>query len=106
MGGRFQLTTGKPWTPVSGSVFNSDLNFYRPVFGPLNSERTDVQHQLDVRVDRIWSFKKWRLKAFLDVQNVYMHPAAYSYQYSYDYSQREAMETLPILPSLGVRGEF
>ena len=106
VGGRFQLTTGKPWTPVSSSVFNSDLNFYRPVFGPLNSERTDLQHQLDLRVDRTWKFQKWRLKAFLDVQNVYLHPAAYSYQYSYDYSQREAMKTLPILPSLGVRGEF
>jgi outer membrane receptor protein involved in Fe transport len=106
VGGRFQLTTGKPWTPVSGSVFNSDLNFYRPVYGPLNSERTDLQHQLDVRVDRTWSFKKWKLKGFLDVQNVYMHPAAYGYQYSYDYTQKEAMKTLPILPSLGLRGEF
>jgi outer membrane receptor protein involved in Fe transport len=106
VGARFQLTTGKPWTPVTGSVFNSDLNYYRPTYGTLNSERTELQHQLDVRVDRTWNFHKWRLKAFLDVQNVYLHPAAYAYQYSYDYSQKDALKTIPILPSLGVRGEF
>jgi outer membrane receptor protein involved in Fe transport len=105
-GARFQLTTGKPWTPVTGSIFNSDLNYYRPTFGSLNSERTEVQHQLDVRVDRTWTFHKWRLKGFLDVQNVYLHPAAYAYQYSYDYSQKDALKTIPILPSLGIRGEF
>jgi hypothetical protein len=106
VGARFQLTTGKPWTPVTGSVFNSDLNYYRPTYGTLNSERTELQHQLDVRVDRTWNFHKWRLKAFLDVQNVYLHPAAYAYQYSYDYSQKDALKTIPILPSLGIRGEF
>jgi outer membrane receptor protein involved in Fe transport len=106
VGARFQLTTGKPWTPVTGSVFNSDLNYYRPTYGTLNSERTEVQHQLDIRVDRTWNFRRWRLKGFLDVQNVYLHPAAYAYQYSYDYSQRDALKTIPILPSLGVRGEF
>jgi outer membrane receptor protein involved in Fe transport len=106
IGGRFQLTTGKPWTPVIGAVFNSDLNYYRPTYGALNKERTDLQHQLDLRVDRTWDFKKWRLKGFLDIQNVYLHPAAYAYQYSYDYSQKDALKTIPILPSLGVRGEF
>ena len=74
--------------------------------GALNSERTAVQHQLDVRVDRTWDFDSWRIKAFLDVQNVYMHPAAIAYQYSYDYSQRDAIKTIPILPSVGLRGEF
>jgi outer membrane receptor protein involved in Fe transport len=106
VGARFQLTTGKPWTPVSGSVFNSDLNYYRPTYGTLNSQRTELQHQLDVRVDRTWNFKRWRFKAFLDIQNVYLHPAAYAYQYSYDYSQKDALKTIPILPSVGVRGEF
>ena len=105
-GARFQLTTGKPWTPVTGSVFNSDLNYYRPTYGALNSERTQLQHQLDIRVDRTWNFKHWRMKAFLDIQNVYMHPAAYAYQYSYDYSQKDAIKTIPILPSVGLRGEF
>jgi outer membrane receptor protein involved in Fe transport len=106
LGARFQLTTGKPFTPVTGSIFSSDLNYYRPTYGALNSERTELQHQLDVRLDRTWTFAKWRLKGFLDVQNVYLHPAAYAYQYSYDYSQKDALKTIPILPSLGVRGEF
>jgi outer membrane receptor protein involved in Fe transport len=106
VGGRFQLTTGKPYTPVVNAVFNSDLDNYRPNYGAINSLRSDVQHQLDVRVDRVWSFSKWRLKGFLDIQNVYLHPAAYAYQYSYDYSQRQALKTIPILPSLGIRGEF
>ena len=57
LGGRFQLTTGRPFTPVTDASFQSDLNFYRPSFGEPNSSRFDTQHQLDLRVDRSWKFR-------------------------------------------------
>ncbi len=106
IGGRFQLTTGKPYTPVDHAVFVSDLNYYRAVFGALNSVRTETLHQLDVRVDRSWRFAHWKLSAFLDIQNIYAHAAVIAYQYSYDFSQKEPFRTLPFLPSFGIRGEF
>ena len=91
---------------MTNATFVSDLNFYRPTFGALNSRRVELQHQLDVRVDRMWTFRRWRLKGFLDIQNAYAHAAVIDHQYSYDYSQEQAFRTIPILPSVGLRGEF
>ena len=66
----------------------------------------EAMHQLDVRLDRFWQFKDWRLSAYVDVQNVYAHATVMDYRYNQDYTQKTAIKTLPILPSFGVRGEF
>lgn len=36
-----------------------------------NSERLQVFHQLDIRVDKEYYFKKWSLNLYLDIQNLY-----------------------------------
>lgn len=46
------------------------------------------------------------LTGFLDVQNVYLNAQTVGYGYNFDYSERYAFEGLPILPSLGLRGEL
>lgn len=61
---------------------------------------------LDLRIDREWIFDGWRLSAYLDVSNVYNHLRATSYNYDFNYGQREAVTTFPIFPALGVRGGF
>jgi hypothetical protein len=106
VGGRFQFTTGKPYTPVIGSVFMSDLARYQPIYAPVNSTRMAPMHQLDLRLDHWWQFNTWRLSAYLDVQNVYFHPSTMDYRYSADFTQKTPVRTLPILPSFGIRGEF
>lgn len=106
LGGRFQLTTGRPYTPVTGATYQADVDLYLPSYGRANSQRVAVQHQLDLRVDRAWRFDRWKLSAYLDISNVYVNAAAIDYQYNFDYSARTAITSLPILPSLGVRGEI
>ena len=44
------------------------------------------------------------MTGFIDVQNVYMNKSVVSYFYGYDFTQRAAFESLPIIPSLGLRG--
>jgi outer membrane receptor protein involved in Fe transport len=104
LGGRFQLYSGLPYTPVTGAVLDSDHNVYMPTYGAVNSERAPIHHQLDVRIDYSWAWGPAALTAFLDVQNVYMNESVITYLYSYDYSQRAAFKSLPLLPSLGLRG--
>ena len=104
LGGRFQLYSGLPYTPAIGSVFQSDTNTYAPIFGPVNSERAPIHHQLDIRIDHYWHVGAAEISAFLDVQNVYMNESIVAYFYSYDYTQRSAFKSLPIIPSIGVRG--
>ena len=105
-GARWQYATGIPETPVIGAVFNSDFNVHLPVLGQINSSRFDSSHQLDVRVDRKWTFQSWELSAFLDVSNLYAHPKVLGYRYNFDYSDREAITELPIFPAIGIRGSF
>ncbi|MBC7973350.1 MAG: TonB-dependent receptor plug domain-containing protein [Myxococcales bacterium] len=106
VGGRFQLTTGKPYTPVTGALYQADVDLYLPSYGAPNSERVALQHQLDLRVDRTWAFARWKLSAYLDISNVYVNAAAIDYQYNFDYTRRTAVTTLPIIPSIGIRGEL
>jgi hypothetical protein len=104
LGGRFQLYSGLPYTPVIGAVLDSDRNLYIPIFAPPNSARAPIHHQLDLRVDYTWRWGPTALTAFLDVQNVYMNDSVVTYFYSYDYSQQAAFKSLPIIPSIGIRG--
>lgn len=104
LGARFQATTGEPTTPVIGSIYNSDLDVYQPQYGATNSTRKEAAHQLDLRVDREWTFDSWRLSAYLDVSNAYNHLRATNYDYDFNYGQRAAITTFPLFPAFGVRG--
>ena len=104
LGGRFQLYSGLPYTAPVGSVFDSDRNIYVPVYGPTNAERAPMHHQLDLRLDYSWRWGPTDFTAFLDVQNVYLNESIARYFYSYDYTQRTAFKSLPIIPSIGLRG--
>lgn len=109
VGIRFRYISGVPFTPVRGSYYDSDADLYQPeVPGPTarNSERVDDFHQLDLRIDRTFVFKKWQAKLYLDISNIYNHAAAEQPVYSFDYTQRAAVTGLPILPSLGIRTEL
>ena len=105
-GGRWQYATGIPTTPILGAIYQSDLNIYIPVLGEVNSQRIEPTHQLDLRVDRRFSLPHVELSAFLDVTNVYAHPKTLGFRYNFDYSEREAIRELPILPAIGLRGTF
>ena len=106
LGGRFQLYSGLPFTPALGSVFDSDRNVHIPIYADPNSDRAPIHHQLDLRIDRTWKAGPVKLTGFLDVQNVYMNTSVVTYFYNYDFTQRSAFESLPIIPSIGLRGEL
>jgi hypothetical protein len=104
LGGRFQLYSGLPFTPPIGAVFDSDRNLYVPQYGKVNTSRAPMHDQLDLRIDYSWKWGPTDLTVFADVQNVYMNESVVTYFYSYDYTQRQAFTSLPIIPSLGLRG--
>jgi hypothetical protein len=103
---RFRYVSGNLYTPITGAVYDADADEYEGIDGALNSGRVDAFHQLDVRIDKRWVFEKWMLNAYLDIQNVYNRPNADGVEYNYDFSESEPERGLPIIPVLGVRGEF
>jgi hypothetical protein len=103
---RFRLVSGNPYTPVLGSVYDAASDTYVPLFGVNNGARQDTFHQLDLRVDKQWTFQSWKLSAYLDIQNLYNQGNQEGVTYSYDYRQSQPMTGLPILPILGLKGEW
>jgi hypothetical protein len=106
MSGRFRYVTGNPYTPIVGASYDADNEVYFPQRGAIYSERMRDFYQLDLRVDKklikdesVWTF-------YLDIQNILNTKNPESLQYSYDYSQKKQISGLPILPALGVKGEF
>ena len=107
LGARFRYITGTPYTPNVGGVVDYDAGVYAPVESRIkNAERLSARHQLDIRVDKTWTFRTWTLSTYLDLQNAYNHENTESIGYNYDFSQSQPVHGLPILPIFGVRGEL
>jgi TonB family protein len=102
----FRLTSGNPDTPVIGAIYNKDKDIYTPVYGRVNSIRKPMFHRLDVRVEKQWKFDAWKLALYLDVQNVYNSRNSENIVYDFEYRTSQQIRGLPIIPNLGLRGEF
>jgi TonB family protein len=106
-GARFRYVTGSPYTPNVGGVMDYDSGAYSPVESTkVNSKRYPAFHQLDVRIDKTWTFQAWKLSAYLDLQNAYNRRNTEEISYNYDYSKTDKIAGLPLLPVLGIRGEL
>jgi TonB family protein len=106
LGARLRIITGNPDTPIVGSRYLANFDAYLPIYGPINSLRVPTFHQLDVRLDRTWTFDAWMLDLYVDVLNAYNHRALEASAYNYDFSQHSYFEGLPIIPTLGLKGSF
>ncbi|MCU1278530.1 MAG: TonB family protein / TonB-dependent receptor, partial [bacterium] len=106
IGARFRYVTGNPSTPVLGSYYDVNGDVYVPVQGPLYSSRLGSFNQLDVRFDKRWTFNRWSLSLYADLQNLYNAKNPEGYTYNYNFTQRSSISGLPFLPVLGIRGDF
>ena len=103
---RFRYVTGNPTTVVEEAVYDADEDRYLPIPGFRTERRLPEFHQLDIRLEKRWDWSGWDLSGYLDVQNVYGRLNPERARYDFDYSERAYITGLPILPSIGVRGEF
>lgn len=104
VGGRFRLVSGNPTTLYSDSVYHADSDDYEPVTGVAG--RLPTFHQLDLRVDKTFVFKRVMLNVYLDVINVYNRQNGEAIVYSFNLQQNQVQAGLPIIPSLGMRLEY
>jgi TonB family protein len=111
VGARFRLVSGNLATavarpPALTALYAADAAAYAPLEGSQFGTRLPLFHQLDVRIDKGWQFRKWRLSAYLDVQNIYNNPAREALLYNYNYTAQSYQTGIPIIPSIGLRGEI
>lgn len=103
---RMRYVTGNPFTPVIGGTFDADNDVYIPIRGAFYSERIDPFFQTDIRIDKKFIRDKMIWWVYLEVLNVTNRRNIEQIGYSYDYRQKETVSGLPIVPLLGVKGEF
>ncbi len=106
VGATVRYTSGTPYTPVVASTYDATVDVYSPRLGRPMSARNPAFSRLDLRVQKTWTFSRWSLAAYLDVQNALNAPNREGFAYSYDYRERQGARGLPILPILGLRGEL
>lgn len=106
LGVRFRYASGPLVTPVIGSLFDASANVYVPLPGLPWSQRLRDFIQLDARLDKRFVFDAWTLTVYVDVQNVTNTANQEALFYNHNYSQSAFVTGIPILPTLGLRGEW
>ncbi|MFI5300136.1 MAG: TonB family protein [Polyangiales bacterium] len=107
VGARFRYVTGTSYTPDVGGVVDFDAGAYAAIQSyPYNTARLPAFSQLDVRLDKQWTFAHWKLRAYLDIQNILNRTNAEGINFNYNYSQTGIIGGVPFLPVLGLRAEL
>ena len=76
LGARFRMQSGLPETPYDLQR-SALVNIWNISNGPLqdfnllNSKRGNLSHQLDLRAEKKWIFRKWQFTAYIDIVNAY-----------------------------------
>jgi TonB family protein len=105
---RLRAVSGNPFTPCLSGLYTSFENAYLCVNGPFQSERSATFYQLDLRLEKRWRLSEQAgITAYLEIINATARENKDVPVYSYDFSERGyASSNLPLLPNLGLRGEF
>ncbi len=106
LGLRFRYASGPLVTPILGSLFDTNGNYSVPLPGLPWSQRLPDFFQFDARLDKRFVFDAWTLVVYLDVQNVTNQQNPEALFYNHNYTQSAFVTGIPILPTLGLRGEW
>lgn len=106
LGIRFRFSSGNPYEKIVDSIYQADYDVYLPIEEARPSRRLPPFHQLDVRLDKKFTFKYWWFAFYVDIWNVYYAKNPEGLMYNFDYSEHGYFYGLPILPTLGIQGGF
>lgn len=104
---RGQYVTGNPTTPYAGGVYDIDQNFYWPYqTAAYNSQRLPDYSALDLRFEKLFTFRHWQLAAYVDLIHVLHGVNPEFVRYNYDYTESVYVQGLPFIPNPGFDAEF
>jgi hypothetical protein len=89
----YRASTGKPFTPVIGSTFDSTYNVYQPIYAEANSDRFPTYHRIDINFQYIFSLFGRFAVAVFSINNLLNQKNLYNYTYNQDYSERKEIIT-------------
>jgi vitamin B12 transporter len=83
-----KTSTGKPYTPVTGSEYIPAQDIYSPFYGERNSARFPTYFRVDMNAQYIFSLLGRFAVAVIAVNNILNHKNLYGYTYNSDYSEQ------------------
>jgi len=111
-GFRLRYVTGNPITPNLGyteniAQYDAETGQYDRLSGAPRTDRMGPFKQLDLRIEKKFTYDKWIFTAYIDVQNVnyFWYNSPETYEYSYDGFERQTVGGI-IIPSFGLKAEF
>ncbi|BDG01581.1 TonB-dependent receptor domain-containing protein [Anaeromyxobacter oryzae] len=105
-GFRLRFTSGNPYEAVNAALYDADADRYTGLRTGTPTGRMPAFFQLDVRVDKKWTYRTWTFAAYLEVQNVTARKNPEGVTYNFDYTQRGYVTGLPLFPAFGLRAEY
>ena len=105
-GFRLRYTSGNPYERIEKAVYDADADQYQPITTGVFNARTPDFFQLDLRVDKKWTFRLWTLSVYLEVQNVTNRQNAEAPAYNFDFTKQGYVTDIGIFPAFGVRAEY
>ncbi|MBN1335243.1 MAG: TonB-dependent receptor [Deltaproteobacteria bacterium] len=99
---RIQYVTGNPTTPYAGGVYDVDQAYYWSYStAPRNSERLPDYFAVDLKVEKLLTFRTWQLALYVDLLNVVRGVNPEFVIYNYDYTESAYVRGLPFIPNPG-----
>ncbi|MBL8618970.1 MAG: TonB-dependent receptor [Deltaproteobacteria bacterium] len=106
LGGRVRHSSGNPYTPVVNRVYDMESRSFQPVYGERSSERIPAFTSIDIRIDKTYTFEKWKLETYLDIQNATFSQNIEVIGWTYDYAALDPVLSNPPLPVFGFKGTW
>lgn len=102
-----QYVTGNPDTPYNAGVVDLDSGFYSGFpTGSYNSQRLPPFFQTSLRVDKLWTLRRWQLTTYVDLLNIVRGVNPELRVYDYDYTNSAYVRGLPFIPNVGIEATF
>ena len=105
IGGRWQIQSGAPMTPVEKATYYADIDTFVPTYGGLYSARNAPYHKLDLRIDKKIRKPSHTVEVFAEVVDVYAAKTGDFVFYSFDYEEELGFQGIPNV-NVGARVEF
>ncbi|MGV8018206.1 MAG: carboxypeptidase-like regulatory domain-containing protein [Ignavibacteria bacterium] len=97
--GKLRFAGGRPYTPINPNDGTQLVSEY-------NSARLPDYYSVDVRLDKKWSFSKWTLVTYIDIQNLTKRKSVTKYSWNKYRREIKQNEGIGILPSIGINAMF
>jgi vitamin B12 transporter len=96
VGASYKFSTGKPYTPVAGGIYDPAQNAYIPIYAQTNSDRFPSYHRIDINAQDYFTLFNRFIVVFFALNNLFNQDNLYTYSYNFDYSKKIAIRSTNI----------